>query len=143
MITSKLQYNASQEALTILKNTLETGFNPDWGDALVEATKHKTQRKIADIEAVITEYEYYTSGEVTHIPIFSLDDLKKSPIRYRLMMNETVNQFASEVGISKRQILRYEEEQYENCSMSTFNKIMEKIQSFIEGWKIEENKSSI
>ncbi len=130
MITSKLQYNASKEALNILIETLKIGFNPDWGDALVKSTERKTQRKIAELEAVITEYEYYTSGTVTEIPFFPLDELMKAPIRIRLVMNESVKEFACKLEINKRQVLRYEEEQYENCSMATFKKVIEKVEKF-------------
>lgn len=53
----------------------------------------------------------------------------KAPIRYRLLINESVKDFSVRVDINKRQILRYEGEQYENCTMATFKKIIQKIES--------------
>ncbi|NQY38444.1 MAG: hypothetical protein HRT37_26640 [Alteromonadaceae bacterium] len=131
MITSKIQYKASLKAVETLKKTLNAKPSDNWSEGLAKATMKKTQRKINEIEENIKEYEHYTSSEVTHIYLDTLDDLMKAPIRIRLVLGESVKEFADELDINKRQILRYEEEQYENCTMATFKKIMTKVDVLI------------
>lgn len=132
MITKKSQYKASQEAAAMLREILEAEPMPQLPTKLAMATQEKTKRQLKEIENEINEYETYTSGEVTHIPLTSLDDLLKAPIRCRLAMNQTVKGFADELNVSRRQILRYEEEEYENCSMATFKKIIAKVEELIK-----------
>lgn len=132
MITSKLQLKASIGAAESLREVLKNNPSPNWGEDLALEVREKTQRKLINIEEKIAEYELYTSGNVTHIPLFPLDELMKAPIRIRLVMNESVKEFADEINVNKRQVLRYEEEQYENCSMATFKKIIAKVEILIE-----------
>jgi len=132
MITSKLQLKASKKAMATLREILEAEPSPQLSPKLAQATRKKTERKLSEIKGEINEYETYSNANLEDIPMTSFDDLLKAPIRCRLAMNESVKEFAELLEVNKRQILRYEEEGYENCSMTTFKKILTKVEKLIE-----------
>lgn len=133
MLTSEKQLKASIKAQSVLIEAINAPVNPDIPAMLVKANRRKVQRKIDAIQAEIDEYQRMKAEVVSEIKISSLVDLLKAPIRYRISRGETVDAFAKEVGVNKRQILRYEEKAYENCSIPTLMQILEKIGVRIEG----------
>ncbi|UAA37418.1 hypothetical protein KIH87_11905 [Paraneptunicella aestuarii] len=133
MLTSEKQLKASIKALSVLMEAIEAPVNPDIPAMLVKANRRKVQQKIDAIQAEIDEYQSLKTLAVSEIKVNSLVDLLKAPIRYRISKGETVDAFAKEVSVNKRQILRYEEKAYENCSIPTLMQILEKIGMHIEG----------
>lgn len=54
----------------------------------------------------------------------------------------SVESFGRKVEVSAHQIVRYEAEEHQNISVSTFRKILKKLNIYIDG-KISENSSKI
>ena len=50
-------------------------------------------------------------------------DLMIVPIRYRIAANMSIDAFSRKVGVSARQIARYETENYQNTNSRTLQKI--------------------
>ncbi len=134
MLTSKIQYNAAKRAAESLKKALETEANPNLSAKLVAANRSKIQRKLDKIEQEIVEYEINRKRDISQIPIHSMDDMLIAPILYRIAKNKSLVEFAEMTGISKRQIIRYEAEQYKNCSIVTLQQIFKEIGLVVEGW---------
>lgn len=133
MLTSKIQYKASQEAAAELRKAILAPVKSDLPEKLVTANRRKLERKLANIEAEIEEFERNQTVSLDQICIESLEDMLIAPIRYRLAKKESVVQFAKEIGVDKRQVMRYEAEQYQNCSIPKLIEILSKIGLQIEG----------
>ena len=56
-----------------------------------------------------------------------------TPIRYRIVSHMSVDAFSHKVGISARQIHRYEAANYSNANTSTLTKILEKLDVSLDG----------
>ncbi len=56
-----------------------------------------------------------------------------TPIRYRIASHMSVDAFSRKVGVSARQIHRYEAEHYSNTNTSTLTKILEKLDVNLDG----------
>ena len=65
--------------------------------------------------------------------IHSVDDLMVAPIRYRIAAHMSIDEFGRKVGISPRQIARYENEGYQNIDSSTFRKILKGLNIHLDG----------
>jgi len=133
MITSSQQHNASKEAANDLRKMLLAEPDPDIPTGLVAVNRKRLKKKLTTIEKDIKEYEESVKLDLSTLKFDKFEDLLKAPIRYRLANNESVKEFAEEVGINKRQILRYEEEAYQNCSIPTLFKILDHIGVRITG----------
>ncbi|MFT4924489.1 MAG: DNA-binding phage protein [Phenylobacterium sp.] len=133
MLTSNIQYNAAKRAAQSLQAALQVETDPNLSAKLVAANRSKIQRKLDNIEKDIAEFQINRERDISKIPINSLDDMLTAPILYRIARNESIVEFANQTGISKRQILRYEAEQYKNCSIATLQQIFTEIGLSIEG----------
>ncbi len=107
--------------------------DPNIPKRLVEANRRKLRNKLESIEQQILEYEKIVKQGFDSLDIDSVEDLLQAPIKYRLAQHESVKRFAQHVGISQRQILRYEEESYRNCSIPTLIKILDQLGVAIKG----------
>jgi len=134
MLTSEKQLNASINAQSALIEALNAPVNPDIPALLVKANRNKIQKKIDAIQVEIDDYLRLKDTRVADIEINSMVDLLQVPIRYRIARGETVEAFAKMVDVNKRQILRYEEKSYENCSIPTLMQILNKIGVHIQGY---------
>ena len=56
-----------------------------------------------------------------------------TPIRYRIISHMSVDAFSLKVGVSARQIHRYEAANYSNANTSTLTKILEKLDVSLDG----------
>lgn len=70
------------------------------------------------------EYDALKNSRPEDIEIHSRDDLLTAPIRYRIAARMSVDEFGRRVGVSARQIVRYESEGYQNITSSTLQKIL-------------------
>lgn len=102
-------------------------------DGVREASNAQTQELIDEIQKSIDEYERLRNSEPTDVEIHSLDDLMLTPIRYRIAAHMSVDEFGRKVGVSARQIARYELEGYRNINSSTFQKILKKLNVRLNG----------
>ncbi len=55
------------------------------------------------------------------------------PIRYRIAAHMSVDAFSRKVGVSARQIARYERESYKNTNTSTLRKILGGLNIHLDG----------
>lgn len=133
MITSDKQYEAAKEKLQMLTQSLLIRTKKDVPQVIAEASRSQVQELIDEINTNIDEYIKLTENKNTTIEIHSLDDLLSAPIRYRLATHMTIEGFGQKVGVSPRQIARYEKEEYQNINTSTLKKILRKLDVNING----------
>ena len=135
MITSDKQYAAAKEQLSTLVQSLSAPVKKDVPAIIQEAARSQTKELIAEIQANLDEYsklvKNHNDGVV--IEIHSLGDLLAAPIRYRLANHMSIEVFGRKVGISARQIARYEKEEYQNITTSTLQKILGNLNIHIDG----------
>ncbi|MDH5415201.1 MAG: helix-turn-helix domain-containing protein [Flavobacteriaceae bacterium] len=133
MITSDKQYAASKEQLTMLQESLSVENDKDIPEIIKNASKEQLKSLISDIQAEIDEYEKLKSIKLEELEIHSIQDLMVTPIRYRIVSHMSVDAFSRKVGVSARQIHRYEAENYSNVNTSTLTKILEKLDVSLDG----------
>ena len=135
MITSDKQYAAAKEQLSTLVQSLSAPVKKDVPAVIQEAARSQTKELIAEIQANLDEYsklvKNHNDGVV--IEIHSLSDLLAAPILYRLANHMSIEVFGRKVGISARQIARYEKEEYQNITTSTLQKILGNLNIHIDG----------
>ena len=135
MITSDKQYAAAKEQLSMLVQSLSASVKKDVPAVIEEAARSQTKELIAEIQENLDEYsklvKNHNDGVV--IEIHSLSDLLAAPIRYRLANHMSIEVFGRKVGISARQIARYEKEEYQNITTSTLQKILGNLNIHIDG----------
>ena len=135
MITSDKQYAVAKEQLSMLEQSLSAPVKKDVPAVIQEAARSQTKELIAEIQANIDEYsklvKNYNNSVV--IEIHSLGDLLAAPICYRLANHMSIEVFGRKVGISARQIARYEKEEYQNITTSTLQKILGSLDIHIDG----------
>ncbi len=124
MITSDKQYTAAKEQLSMLKASLSSPKKKEVPDFIEKAGKAQLQELISEIQLNMDEYSALKNSEPSDIQIHSLDDLMVLPIRYRIAAHMSLDTFSRKVGISARQIARYEKENYQNTNSSTLRKIL-------------------
>lgn len=133
MITSNKQFEVAKEKLHMLKQSLLAPVKKNIPSEIVKASRNQVQELIHEIKANIDEYVKLTENKSTVIEIHSLDELLSAPIRYRLATHMTIEGFGQKVGVSPRQIARYEKEEYQNITTSTLKKILKKLDVNING----------
>jgi len=135
MITSDKQYAAAKEQLSMLVQALSAPVKKDVPPVIQEAARSQTKELIAEIQANIDEYSKLVKNhnDGVLIEIHSLSDLLAAPIRYRLANHMSIEVFGRKVGISARQIARYEKEEYQNITTSTLQKILGNLDIHIDG----------
>ena len=135
MITSDKQYAAAKEQLSMLIQSLSAPVKKDVPAVIQEAAKSQIKELIAEIQAKIDEYSKLVKNhnDSVVIEIHSLGDLLAAPIRYRLANHMSIEVFGRKVGMSARQIARYEKEEYQNITTSTLQKILGNLDIHIDG----------
>ena len=133
MITSGKQYRASQKQLAMLQKALVSDINKDVPDGVKEAGKAQLQELIKEVQAEISEYENLRNLNLKDLEIHSVQDLMVTPIRYRIVSHMSVDAFSRKVGVSVRQIHRYEAANYTNANTSTLTKILDKLDVSLDG----------
>ena len=133
MITSDKQYVASKKQLAMLQEALASDMKKDIPDVVKEAGKAQLAELIAEVRAEIVEYENLRSLNLKDLEIHSVQDLMVTPIRYRIASHMSVDAFSRKVGVSVRQIHRYEAANYSNANTSTLTKILEKLDVSLDG----------
>ncbi len=133
MITSDRQYEAAKKQLAMLEESLSAPKRKGVPDAVRQAGNAQTQELMDEIQESIDEYEKLRSSKPTDVEVHSLDDLMLAPIRYRIAAHMSVDEFGRKVGVSARQIVRYEREGYQNINSSTFQKILRKLNLRLDG----------
>ncbi len=133
MITSEQQYKVALQKLEMLRISLKSPAKQEIPAVIEKAGRSQIFELIEKLQSEVTEFERYKDLDVSEIEIHSLDDLIQFPIRYRLAAGMSIDKFARFVGISARQISRYEKESYKNTHTSTLNSILNKLHVDIEG----------
>ncbi len=133
MITSDKQYGAAKKQLAMLTTSLTSPKKKDTPDLIDNAGKAQLQELIEEIQLNMKEYDTLKNSEPSDIEIHSLDDLMITPIRYRIAAHMSVDAFGRKVGVSARQIARYELEGYRNTNATTLQKILEVLNIRLDG----------
>jgi len=142
MITSEKQYEAAKEQLQMLSQSLLSPLKNDVPIAIEAAAKSQLQELIDEIKKNMDEYSKLIKNNNAAIEIHSLDDLLAAPIRYRLATHMTIEGFGQKVGVSARQIARYEKEEYQNINTSTLKKILRELDVHINGKITQKNNKN-
>lgn len=133
MITSDKQYEAAKQQLHMLNEALRAPAKIDVPALILEAGRAQILELAEEIQTNIKEYEKLKNCQLSDIEIHSLEDLMITPIRYRLAAKMSIDTFGHKVGISARQIIRYEKEEYKNAKTTTLTKILDKLNIHIDG----------
>lgn len=133
MITSDKQHIAAQQQLAMLKESLVATIKTNVPDEIRNVSKAQIQELIDQIQSDISEYESLKTLNLKDLEIHSIHDLMVTPIRYRIVSHMSVDAFSHKVGISARQIHRYEAANYSNANTSTLTKILEKLDVSLDG----------
>jgi DNA-binding transcriptional MerR regulator len=133
MITSDKQYQAARRQLARLAESLDAPTKADVPRVIADAGRAQVEELMAEIQCDMDEYEALKNSRPEDIEIHSLDDLLTAPIRYRIAARMSVDEFGRRVGVSARQIVRYESEGYQNITSSTLQKILKGLNIHLEG----------
>lgn len=134
MITSDKQYKAAKKQLAMLTESISTSDDKaNIPEAIKQAHKAQIQELISEIKKHINEYKTLKNGNPADVEIHSLDDLMVTPIRYRIAAHMSIDEFSRKVGVSARQIARYENEEYQNITSSNLQKILKGLNIHLEG----------
>ena len=133
MITSDRQYDAAKAQLKQLTESLTAPTKEGVPDVVVDAGIAQIKELMAEVRHNIEEYECLKNCRLEDVEIHSLDDLITAPIRYRIAAHMSVDEFGRKVGVSARQIMRYENEEYQNITSGTLQKILKGLNIHLEG----------
>lgn len=100
---------------------------------LLESGSKDAASSIELLEADISEYHRKSVGPFSSECIQSLKELLAIPVHFRLANKMTLEDFAKLAGVSSRQVQRYEEKGYQNCSTGTFNNIIHNLDLRVVG----------
>jgi DNA-binding XRE family transcriptional regulator len=137
MITSERQLKTTEAKIGNLKQSVGKTANPKLNPVLQKAGRIQVQALIQELEDEIAEYNSLREKGLKAIKLSSPLDFMLLPIRYRIAKHLSQEEFAKFVGISLRQIARYEAEGYENINGDTLRKILEKMPVKIDGQVLE------
>lgn len=127
MILSDVQYRTAKKKLEGLEKALDAPAKPGVSARIAEAARAQTRELADEIRDEIAEYEEATHTDPAKITINSWDDLLRAPVRYRLASHMSAEAFARRVGVSARQIFRYESAAYRNCSVTKLETILDRL----------------
>lgn len=133
MITSDKQYRAAKNKLKMLEASRTAPSKAGVADAIADAARMQINELAEEIGTEINEYERIRDMQPEEVPIQSIDDLMVAPIRYRIASHMSVEAFDRMVGISVRQILRYESQEYRNSSVPNLKKILARLNIRLQG----------
>ena len=133
MITSDRQYDAAKCQLARLAESLAAPTKANVPDIIASVGRGQTEDLVVEIQHSIEEYEQLKNTRLEDIEIHSLEDLITTPIRYRIVARMSVDEFSRKVGVSARQIMRYESEGYQNITSNNLKKILKGLNIQVEG----------
>ena len=116
MIKSEQQKNRTLNIIEESNQKLET---------LDEYSKGSLLSFIGSLEAEIAEYEALKRGEFTLPENISFNELLRSIAKVRISKGLSQQDLAKKLGVTKQQINRYEEQDYQNISASNLSEILE------------------
>jgi len=116
MIKSEQQKNRTIKIIEDSKNKLES---------LDQYTKESMLSFIGTLEYEIDEYEALKRGEYTLPGNISFRELLKSIAKVRISKGLSQQDLAKKLGVTKQQINRYEEHDYQNVSAANIAEILE------------------
>ena len=133
MITSDKQYAAAKKQLMMLTVSMVALGKEEAPDLIEQAKKAQMLESVDEIQRNMEEYDRLKESKPSDIEIHSLDDLMVVPIRYRIAAHMSIDAFSRKVGVSARQISRYETENYQNTNSSTLRKILGMLDIHLNG----------
>lgn len=134
MIRTERQYDEAKKKAASLKVGIEKAVKSKLPEKLKVAAQGQSLELLSEIESEIKEFELLRDGKLKEIPLNSIEDLRRAPIRYRISHQLTIEQFARQVNVNVRQMMRYESDEYASISLDRLNEIIKLLKDFkIEG----------
>lgn len=140
MITSENQLKVTKEKINELKDSFKSPQKKTVKAIFLKAARIQTETLIKDLEDQVNEYNSLKEEGVKAIKIISPSDWLLLPIRFRIAKHMTRDSFSKLVGVSERQIARYEAEDYENIQSDTLKQILENLPISVTNAVIVEKK---
>lgn len=134
MIRTERQYEEGKRKAAVLRLGLEKIEKSAIPLKLKTAARGQSSQLLSEIESDIREFELLRNGKLKEIPLNSIEDLRRAPIRYRISHHLTIEEFARQVNVNVRQMMRYESDEYSSISLDRLGEIMKHLEDFkIEG----------
>ena len=133
MITSDKQYKATLGQVEMLLQSMKDEAGKAIPEIVSQASKAQIESLIEELQSDLAEYEALKATAPKDLKISSLQDLLLTPIRFRIASNMSVDVFSRKVGVSARQIHRYEADEYSNTNTKTLTRILEKLDISLDG----------
>lgn len=92
-----------------------------------EAARAELEELAIELRQDVKEYQRLRRLGLKALTLKSPADFLEFPMKYRVACGLTQEQFAAKVGVSLRQIARYEAESYQNINGETLKRILEKL----------------
>ena len=124
MIRTERQYQESKKKLSSLKVSIGKPFKAGLPEKIAKAARGQSSELMNELESEIKEFEQLTHGKLKDIPLNSIEDFKKAPIRYRLSHGMTIEEFARHIQVNVRQVMRYETDEYASISLERLSEIL-------------------
>lgn len=140
MITSDKQLKVTQEKIKTLKESLKATPNKKVKAVFQNAAQIQAEALIKELEGQVEEFNSLRSNGVSAIKVNTPSDWLLIPLRYRIAKNMSQDAFSHLVGVSVRQIARYEAEEYSNIQTETLKKILENLPIAVSNIRIIETK---
>lgn len=135
MILSERQLKVTLEKLAAIEQRLNTAAQLKKGSSrpgktapeFADAVRAELEELAIELRQEVKEYQRLRRLGLRALTITSPADFLEFPMKYRVACGLTQEQFASKVGVSLRQIARYESESYQNINGETLKRILEKL----------------
>lgn len=140
MITSEKQLLVTIEKINTLKQSLKAPANKDMKAIFQKAARAQTEALIEELGEQVKEYNSLRSDGLKAIKVKNASDWLLIPIRFRIAKKMSQDAFSHLVGVSVRQIARYEAEEYSNVQTETLKKILDKLPISVTNTQITEKE---
>ncbi|HSA05995.1 MAG TPA: helix-turn-helix transcriptional regulator [Candidatus Gastranaerophilales bacterium] len=111
--------------LANFKTELEAIMKADLPEEVREAQANSIKSLIIQLEKQLEEYEDLKKGNYSLPDEVAFSDLLGYLVKIRISKGISQSELARKLGISKQQISRYEEHDYQGASIARINKILE------------------
>lgn len=130
MIRTERQYEEGKKKAAALRTGLKKVEESAMPQKLKVAARGQSSELLREIESEIREFELLRDGKLKEIPLNSIEDLRRAPIRYRIYHHLTIEEFARRVNVNVRQMMRYESDEYSSISLDRLGEIIKRLEDF-------------
>lgn len=134
MITNKEQYNNEIKRYKILLKKIEEykeKVKKNLKNIYINSQYDIFKSQLQEVEKEIKEYEDLTSGERPFIGVYSIDELPKAIIKYRIINGLSEKEFGKRFAVSENNIKKWERNEYRRVPFERIAQIVAKINNGI------------